>query len=322
MIEGFGVHSFRLLDAKGNRTFVKFHWRPVLGAQSTLWDEAVKLAGADPDFHRRDLFEAIQAGDFPAWELAVQLFTEEEADKFPFDHLDATKLIPEELVPLRGDRPHGARPLARQLLCRDRAGGVLPVAHRAGHRLQQRPAAAGPADLVPRHPALAPGLAQLSPAADQRAQVPVRQPSARRPHAAPGAEGPRQLRTQFARPGVAARAVDGLSQLRAAGRWRHQRRACVPKVLPTTTRRRGCSSAARPASSRRTWSARWCSSCRRWRRPQIRSRVVGHLLRIDENLAQRVADGLGLAAPARSRRRRACRRRTCRLRARSASSPT
>ena len=100
MMEGFGIHSFRLLDAKGKSTFVKFHWRPKLGLQSTLWDEAVKLAGADPDFHRRDLFEAIQAGQFPEWELSVQLFTGEEADAFPFDHLDATKLIPEELVPL------------------------------------------------------------------------------------------------------------------------------------------------------------------------------------------------------------------------------
>ncbi len=101
MIEGFGVHSFRLLDAKGQSTFVKFHWRPTLGLQSTLWDEAVKLAGADPDFHRRDLFEAIEGGNFPAWDLAVQLFTEADAAGFPFDHLDATKLIPEELVPLQ-----------------------------------------------------------------------------------------------------------------------------------------------------------------------------------------------------------------------------
>jgi catalase len=100
MIEGFGVHSFRLLDAKGNSTFVKFHWRPQLGLQSTVWDEAVKLQGADNDFHRRDLFEAIESGSYPAWDLAVQLFTEKEADAFPFDHLDATKLIPEELVPL------------------------------------------------------------------------------------------------------------------------------------------------------------------------------------------------------------------------------
>ncbi len=101
MMEGFGIHSFRLVNAEGASTFVKFHWRPELGLQSTLWDEAVKIAGADSDFHRRDLFEAIEAGSFPAWELAVQLFTEEEADAFPFDHLDPTKLIPEELVPLR-----------------------------------------------------------------------------------------------------------------------------------------------------------------------------------------------------------------------------
>jgi len=99
-IEGFGVHSFRLLDVKGNSTFVKFHWRPKLGIQSTVWDEAVKLQAADNDFHRRDLFEAIEAGAFPEWELAVQLFTQEQADEFPFDHLDPTKLIPEEMVPL------------------------------------------------------------------------------------------------------------------------------------------------------------------------------------------------------------------------------
>jgi len=101
MIEGFGVHSFRLINDAGESTFVKFHWRPKLGLQSTIWDEAVKISGADQDFHRRDMFEAIAAGNFPEWEFAVQLFTQEEADRFPFDHLDATKLIPEEQVPLK-----------------------------------------------------------------------------------------------------------------------------------------------------------------------------------------------------------------------------
>ncbi|MGC4029415.1 MAG: catalase [Steroidobacteraceae bacterium] len=101
MIEGFGVHSFRLVNGRGESIFVKFHWRPVLGLQSTLWEEAVKLQAADNDFMRRDLWEAIDAGDFPEWDLAVQLFTEKEAAKFPFDHLDPTKLIPEELVPLQ-----------------------------------------------------------------------------------------------------------------------------------------------------------------------------------------------------------------------------
>ncbi len=101
MMQGFGVHSFRLVDAAGRSTFVKFHWTPKLGVQSVVWDEAVKINGADPDFHRRDLYNAIEAGDFPEWELGVQLFSEEDAAGFDFDHLDPTKLIPEEVVPLR-----------------------------------------------------------------------------------------------------------------------------------------------------------------------------------------------------------------------------
>ncbi|WP_312834182.1 catalase [Comamonas sp.] len=99
-IEGFGVHSFRLINDKGESTFVKFHWRPQLGIQSTVWDEAAKLQAADNDFHRRDLFEAIEAGHAPAWDLFVQLFTQEEADALPYDHLDPTKIIPEEVIPL------------------------------------------------------------------------------------------------------------------------------------------------------------------------------------------------------------------------------
>jgi catalase len=101
MIEGFGVNTFRLLNDRDEPTFVKFHWRPKLGTQSTCWDEAVKIAGADPDYHRRDLFEAIEKGDFPEWEFGVQLLTQAEADALPFDILDATKLIPEELFPIR-----------------------------------------------------------------------------------------------------------------------------------------------------------------------------------------------------------------------------
>ena len=101
MIEGFGVHTFRLVNAKGQGSFVKFHWKPVLGLASTTWDEAVKLAGADPDFHRRDLFEAIDAGHFPAWDLGIQVFDEAFAAKQPYDVLDPTKLVPEEDVPVQ-----------------------------------------------------------------------------------------------------------------------------------------------------------------------------------------------------------------------------
>ena len=100
-IEGFGVHTFRLVNAEGKSSFVKFHWKPKLGLQSVAWNEAVKLNGADPDFHRRDLWASIQAGDFPEWEFGVQVFDEEFAKSFDFDVLDATKLIPEELVPVR-----------------------------------------------------------------------------------------------------------------------------------------------------------------------------------------------------------------------------
>ncbi|WP_303831618.1 catalase [Asticcacaulis taihuensis] len=100
-MEGFGVHTFRMVDAAGKSTFVKFHWKPKLGMQSVVWNEAVKINGADPDFHRRDLWNAIQSGDFPEWELGLQLFDEDFANKFDFDVLDATKLIPEEILPVR-----------------------------------------------------------------------------------------------------------------------------------------------------------------------------------------------------------------------------
>jgi catalase len=100
-MEGFGVHTFRLVNAAGRSTYVKFHWKPARGLQSVLWNEAVKINGADPDFHRRDLWDAITSGDYPEWELGVQLFDDEFADQFEFDVLDPTKLIPEEQVPVR-----------------------------------------------------------------------------------------------------------------------------------------------------------------------------------------------------------------------------
>lgn len=100
-MEGFGVHTFRLVNAKGESKFVKFHWKPKLGMQSVVWNEAVKINGADPDFHRRDMWHAIESGDFPEWELGLQVFDDAFADSFDFDVLDATKLIPEELIPVR-----------------------------------------------------------------------------------------------------------------------------------------------------------------------------------------------------------------------------
>lgn len=101
MMEGFGVHTFRFINEKGKSHFVKFHWKPVLGVHSVAWDEAQVISGKDPDFHRRDLWEAIENGAFPQWELGVQLVEEKDEFKFGFDLLDPTKLIPEELVPVK-----------------------------------------------------------------------------------------------------------------------------------------------------------------------------------------------------------------------------
>jgi catalase len=111
MMQGFGVHTFRLVNADGQSSFCKFHWKPSLGTHSLVWDEAVKIAGADPDFHRRDLWEAIEAGQFPEWEFGIQTFSEADAEKFSFDILDSTKLIPEELIPVK--------PIGRMVLDRN-----------------------------------------------------------------------------------------------------------------------------------------------------------------------------------------------------------
>jgi catalase len=111
MMQGFGVHTFRFVNAEGESRFVKFNWNPVLGTHSLDWDEAVKISGADPDFHRRDLWEAIEGAAFPEYELGVQIFTEQQADRFSFDVLDPTKIVPEEVVPVR--------PIGRMVLDRN-----------------------------------------------------------------------------------------------------------------------------------------------------------------------------------------------------------
>jgi len=110
-MQGFGVHTYKFVNAEGESVFVKFHWEPKYGTHSLVWDEAVKISGADPDYHRRDLWERIEAGAFPEWELGVQVFTEEQAAGFSFDVLDATKIVPEELVPVT--------PLGRMVLNRN-----------------------------------------------------------------------------------------------------------------------------------------------------------------------------------------------------------
>lgn len=101
MMEGFGVHTFRFVNAENKSCFVKFHWKPLLGVHSVAWDEAQNISGKDPDFHRRDLWESIENGDFPQWEFGVQIIPEEDEHKYEFDLLDPTKIVPEELVPVK-----------------------------------------------------------------------------------------------------------------------------------------------------------------------------------------------------------------------------
>ena len=101
MMQGFGVNTYSLINKEGKRHFVKFHWTPHLGVHSLVWDEALKLGGQDPDYHRKDLMEAIDNKAYPKWDLSIQVIAEEDQDNFEFDILDATKIWPEELVPLR-----------------------------------------------------------------------------------------------------------------------------------------------------------------------------------------------------------------------------
>ena len=109
MMEGFGVHTFRFVNAQGKGRFVKFHWKPARACIRSCGTKRRNLAGKDPDFHRRDLWEAIENGDFPEWELGVQIVEEEDEHKFDFDLLDPTKLIPEELVPVQTHRQDDAQ---------------------------------------------------------------------------------------------------------------------------------------------------------------------------------------------------------------------
>ena len=180
MMEGFGVHTFRFVDADGKSTFVKFHWRPKIGAASLIWDESVKLYGADPDSQRRDLFEAIAMGDFPEFELSVQAFDQKTADKFPFDILDATKLIPEEMVPLQ--------PVGRMVLDSNPDNFFAEteqVAFHPGHVVPgidftDDPSAAGTPLLVYRHAAHPAGRRELPRDSHQPAEVPDDELPARR----------------------------------------------------------------------------------------------------------------------------------------------
>ena len=166
-MEGFGVHTFRLRQRRRRTSLVKFHWKPRLGVHSLVWEEAQLLGGLDPDFHRRDLYDAIESGAYPAWELGVQVFPDIPEQTFEgIDLLDPTKIVPEELAPvqpiglltLTATRPTSSPRPSRSPSTSDTC---------AGHRRHRRPAAAGPPVLLPGHPAHPAGRAELQPDPDQ-----------------------------------------------------------------------------------------------------------------------------------------------------------
>jgi catalase len=295
MMEGFGIHSFRLLDAQGRSTFVKFHWRPRIGIQSTVWDEAVKLQAADNDFHRRDLYEAIEAGKFPEWDLAVQLFSEEDAEKFPFDHLDPTKLIPEELVPLQV--------IGRMVL--DRNPDNLFA--------ETEQVAFCPANIVPgidfsNDPLLQGRLfsyldTQLSRLGGPNFhQIPINAPKC--PFANHQRDGHMQMEVPKGRVAYEPSSLDAASPRASLERgFRHFAQA-------PDDGRKGCTRAASFAdhysqarmffrSQSTLEQAHMASSLvfelSKVGTPHVRKAIVAHLRNIDESLAQRVADGLGMA---------------------------
>ena len=294
MMEGFGIHSFRLVNADGASTFVKFHWRPKLGLQSTVWDEAVKLSGADPDFHRRDLFEAIQAGDYPEWDLAVQLFTQKEADAFPFDHLDPTKLIPEELVPLTV--------IGRMVLDR------WPDNFFA----ETEQVAFCPSHIVPgidfsNDPLLQGRLfsyldTQLSRLGSPNFhQLPINAPKC--PYANQQRDGHMQMQVPKGRVNYEPSSLDATSARETTAGFHS---AAVPSEDGAKGRIRAESFADHYSQARQFYrsqtkheQAHIASSIvfenSKVGIPHVREAIVGHLRNIDEDLAQRVASGLGMA---------------------------
>lgn len=295
MIEGFGIHTFRLLNEKGESTFVKFHWRPKLGLQSTIWDEAVKIAGADPDFHRRDMFEAISSGAFPEWELAVQLFTQEEADSFPFDHLDATKLIPEELVPLQA--------IGRMVLDR------WPDNFFA----ETEQVAFCPSHIVPgmdfsNDPLLQGRLfsyqdTQLSRLGSPNFhQLPINAPKC------PFANNQRDAHMQMTQPkGRVAYEPNSLDANAPREQERNGFRSAAVEETGTKGRIRAESFADHYSQARQFYASQTdheqahiasalVFELSKVEHPHIREAMVAHLLHIDNDLAQRVADGLSMKA--------------------------
>ena len=270
------------------------------GLQSVLWNEAVKINGADPDFHRRDLWEAIEAGDFPQWELGVQLFDQETADSLPFDHLDPTKIIPEEDVPVR---------IVGTLTLNRNVDNFFAETEQVAFCTQNVPPGIDFSDDPLLHGRnfsyLDTQLKRLG--SPNFTHIPINAPRcpvdelpAGRAHGDAQPEGPRQLRAEQLGCGrrPARKSGDRLHQLRRADRGRRSSAIPLGNLRRSLQPGAAYSSSASCRSSRSISATRWCSNCRKVERVDIRARAVSHLRNIDEGLAATVADGLGMALPA------------------------
>ena len=292
-MEGFGVHTFRLVNAEGQIDFVKFHWKPKLGLQSVVWNEAVKINGADPDFHRRDLWDAIEAGDFPEWELGLQLFDEDFAESFAFDVLDATKLIPEEDVPIR---------IVGRLVLDRVVDNFFAETEQVAFCTQ---------NIVPgidftNDPLLQGRNFSYLDTQIKRlggpnfTHIPINAPKCPFAHfqqdghmAMRQSEGPRQLRAELLggeRGGP--REIAGAWLPRPTRRRMKARSSgCAPRPSPTITARPGNSIISQTEVEQRHIAGAFTFELSKCERAEIRERMVAGLRNVDDDLARGVADG-------------------------------
>ena len=295
-MQGVGVHSFRLINAAGQSTFVKFHWTPVLNMQFVVWDEAVKINGANPDYHRRDLYTSIRDGEHPAWELGVQLFTEEEAGELDFDHLDSTKLIPEEVVPLRS--------LGRMVLDRNPANVFSETEQVAFCTQNIVPGIDFSDDPLLHGRSFSYLDTQLSRLGSTNfTQIPINAPKC--PFANMQRDGHMQTLPQGTRVTYTPSLIDPIGP-----RESHTQgfRSFPAPTVGTKVRERSATFADHYSQARQFFMsqtepeqdhiiAALVFELSKVEMPIVRSAMLGHLVNVDETLGQRVAAGLGHRAP-------------------------
>ncbi|MBV9050065.1 MAG: catalase, partial [Solirubrobacterales bacterium] len=297
-MQGFGVHTFRFVNAQGQGTFVKFHWRPKLGTHSLVWDETQKVAGADPDFNRRDLWEAIEAGDGPEYELAVQLVPEDREHDFDFDLLDATKIIPEEEVPLRV--------IGRMKLDRNPDNFFAETEQVAFHTANVVPGidfTNDPLLQARNFSYLDTQLIRLG--GPNFTQLPVNRPVAEVHHHQRDGYGQHRIDTSPVsyHPNSVGGGCPALASF-DEGAYRHY----TERVDGVTIRKRSesfkdhYSQATLFWNSMSDWEQQHIVEAFQFElgkveRPEIRERVVANLANVDRELAGRVAEGVGLQAP-------------------------